>query len=201
MTLVLASTSPRRRDLLPRFGVPYSIEPSLVVEREPEPGEDPEAYAAALAREKAETVASRHPDEVILAADTVVAVDGHILGKPVDETDALRMLRLLRGRAHTVVTAVALVRAGQIVSGVSMVTVRMRDASDEELQAYIAGGEPMDKAGAYAIQGLGGQLVDEIAGCYNAVVGLPLGLTADLFKRCGIQLPAARCCSYCDRTS
>lgn len=197
MTLVLASTSPRRRELLSRLGLGYEVEPSQVEEREPEMGEDPEAYAASLAREKALAVASRRPNDVVLAADTVVAVGGQILGKPADETDALRMLRLLRGRTHTVVTGVVVVCDDRVSTGTSTARVRMRNAPDGELRAYVAGGEPMDKAGAYAVQGLGGQFVEDVIGCYNAVVGLPLRLTVDLIGQCGIKLAEVDCCSFC----
>lgn len=201
MTLILASTSPRRVELLSRLQVSYSVVPSGVVEREPEMGEDAAAYALALAREKAQAVASRYPDDVVLAADTVVAVDSRILGKPIDGADALRMLGLLRGRVHTVVTGVVVVCGGRSESAASSARVRMRNATDEELQAYIATGEPMDKAGAYAVQGMGGRIVDDVSGCYNAVVGLPLDLTSDLLRRCGIPLPAISCCDFCNRLS
>jgi septum formation protein len=201
MTLILASTSPRRAELLSRLQIPYSVVPSGVEEREPKIGEEPAAYALALAREKVEAVASRYPDDVVLAADTVVAVDSHILGKPADQADALRMLSLLCGRVHVVVTGVVVVCGGRRESGASSARVRMRSATDQELRAYIATGEPMDKAGAYAVQGMGGRLVENVTGCYNAVVGLPLRLSADLLHRCGSEIPAPNCCTFCDRVS
>lgn len=198
MTLILASSSPRRRDLLKRLGLPYVVEPSLVLERPPRPGEDPASYASELARQKAGDVALRHPGAVVIGADTVVAVQSEILGKPADSEDALRMLRLLRARSHLVATAVVVICDGQILSGVSTATVRMRDASDADLQRYIATGEPMDKAGGYAIQGTGGSLVEEVHGCYNAVVGLPLARTAELLQSCGLgPVSPSECCGHC----
>jgi septum formation protein len=201
MTLILASTSPRRAELLSRLQVQYRVVPSGVEEREPKIGEEPAAYALALAREKVEAVASRYPDDVVLAADTVVAVDSHILGKPADQSDALRMLSLLCGRVHVVVTGVVVACGGRRESGASSARVRMRSATDEELRAYIATGEPMDKAGAYAVQGRGGRFVDNVTGCYNAVVGLPLRLSTDLLGRCGIEFPTTGCCTSCNRVS
>jgi septum formation protein len=196
--LVLASGSPRRRELLKRLGVDYEVSPSQVEEREPLPEEDPTDYALTLARQKAEAVARSRPDAVVLAADTVVALDGHILGKPADEADALRMLCLLRGKRHLVVTAVA-VRCGQEErTGAVPATVSMRSFSEAEARQYVETGEPMDKAGGYAVQGKGGALVDAVDGCYNTVVGLPLCLTAQLLQDCGIdarQDPADGCSS------
>lgn len=197
MTLILASTSPRRIELLSRLHLPYSVEPSGVLERDSEPGEGPAEYSLALATQKAGAVASRRPADVVLAADTVVAVDSQILGKPADEADALRMLRLLRGRTHTVVTGVVVAHGGQREFGVVSARVRILNASDEDLRAYIATGEPMDKAGSYAVQGIGGRLVGDVTGCYNAVVGLPLALTAELLQHFGVQVPSIVCCAFC----
>ena len=193
MTLVLASASPRRRDLLRELGLKFRVVPSAVVEREPLPGESPEEYAKALAREKATDVAAGHPTAVTLAADTVVAVDGHILGKPRDAGDAERMLRLLAGKTHAVVTAVCVRCGGHEHVEASPARVSMRPFTPEEARAYVATGEPADKAGAYAVQGRGGQLVDAVSGCYNAVVGLPLCLTTDLLRRCGLAVNDHRC--------
>lgn len=164
----------------------------------PRPGEDPAMYAGELALQKACDVASRNRDATVVGADTVVAVDREILGKPEDSADALRMLRLLRGRSHLVATAVATICGGEVISGVSTAIVRMRDVSDAELNSYIATGEPTDKAGAYAVQGLGGSLVEEVQGCYNAVVGLPLALTAELLGKCGFAPDfSTPCCASC----
>lgn len=198
MNLVLASSSPRRRDLVARLGVAHTVQPSNVAERRPAPGEDPAAYAESLAREKAAAVAALRPGSIVIGADTVVAAGGEIFGKPADATDALRMLRKLRGRRHVVVTGVAVVCGGQTVTESLSATVVMRDTSDDELRAYIATGEPMDKAGAYAVQGTGGALVAEVLGCYSTVVGLPLRLVANLLSsHCGLRIANPDCCPYC----
>jgi septum formation protein len=195
MRIVLASSSPRRRELLARLGVDFTMAPSTVVERDPFPGEDPAAYALFLAEQKADDVAYRFPDAVVLGADTVVAVDGMILNKPADEADALRMLRLLRGRSHVVVTGVA-VRGPTARSAAITARVWMRDSCDEDLRGYIATGEPMDKAGAYAVQGLGGRLVERVEGCYETVVGLPLCTAAALLSAAGASVPTEPTCRH-----
>lgn len=194
--LILASSSPRRRALLTTLGIPFEVIPSDLDERAPFAGEDPATYALHLAREKAAEVAVRHPDDMIVGADTVVAVEDQILGKPQDAPDALRMLRLLRGREHSVTTAVVVVSRGESRSGTVTSRVRMCSFSDEEAEAYVATGEPMDKAGAYAVQGLGGTLVEAVDGCYNAVVGFPLCLVVDLLREAGVpvSLPADSSC-------
>jgi septum formation protein len=196
MTLILASASPRRRDLLSRLDLPFDVLPADVDERPPRPGEPPDAYALDLARTKALAVAARRPDDVVLGADTVVAVEDVFLAKPEDEADALRMLSLLRGRRHTVVTGVAVVCHQMLDDGSVSASVRMRDFTDEEMHRYVATGEPTDKAGAYAVQGLGGALVEGVDGCTNTVVGLPLCLTAKLLATCGIvvDLAPGLCC-------
>ncbi len=135
------------------------------------------------------------PNDVILAADTVVSIDDLILGKPVDVCDALRMLRLLRGRSHTVVTGVA-VRGAVPGDGVVAATVRMRASTDGELETYIASGEPMDKAGAYAVQGLGGDFVESVQGCLETVIGLPLCLCGELLRAAGIEVPPWPACEH-----
>jgi septum formation protein len=186
--LILASSSPRRRALLGTLELPFIVVPSGVHEREPFPGEDPAAYALVLAGEKAADVALHHPRDVVIAADTVVAVGGHILGKPLDAEDALRMLQLLRGREHAVTTAVV-VRVGEAVrTGAVTSRVRMRSFSLDEAKAYVATGEPMDKAGGYAVQERGGALVENVEGCYNAVVGFPLCLVVRLLQEVGVQV-------------
>lgn len=184
--LILASASPRRRELLSRLCVPFTVEPSRVEERDPVPGEDPVSYALELAQEKAAEVALRHPTHPVLAADTVVCLDGLILGKPLNTADAVRILSELRGKTHSVTTAVCVRSGAAERSGTDTSAVTMRDFSDEEIKQYVATGEPMDKAGAYALQGLGGALVEQVAGCYETVVGLPLGLTCRLLSACGI---------------
>ena len=190
MTVILGSGSPRRSELLGRLGVPFRVEPSQVDERMPFSHEPPEEYALALARQKGTDVAGRNPGQVVLSADTVVAIDDVILGKPVDAEDAERMLRLLRGRSHRVVTAVVVHRGESLEVGTVAATVVMRPFSDAEAAAYVATGEPMDKAGAYAVQGLGGGLVERVDGCYETVVGLPLCLATELLARAGVPISA-----------
>ena len=193
--IVLASGSPRRRDLLGRLGIPFEFVPSGVDERPPNPGETPVEYALALARLKAEDVAFRFPDRLILGADTVVAVGDLMLAKPEDEDDAVRMLSLLTGRTHVVVTGVA-VRGPFRAQEAEIAEVTMRPASEIELRAYVATGEPMDKAGAYAIQGHGGKLVESVRGCYDTVVGLPLCVVSRLLDRCGVPVPVPPSCRH-----
>jgi septum formation protein len=195
MTLLLASTSPRRRDLLRKLDVPFEVEPSGVDERDPRPGEDPARYALSLAREKASAVSERKPDWWVLAADTVVAIDGEILNKPVDAEDAMRMLRTLSGRRHEVTTAVVLQRDGRVMEGWSTSPVIMPEIPEDEMRRYIATGEPMDKAGAYAVQGIGGRFVQTVEGCFNTVVGLPLCLVSDLLMEAGLKLGKSPMCS------
>lgn len=196
MKLVLGSGSPRRRELLGQLGVPFTVLASDVHERDPLRGEEPDVYAIALARAKAEAVAAMAPAAIVLAADTVVEVDGEFLAKPRDTEDAMRMLSLLRGRSHTVVTGLV-VRCGTPVhEGQVAARVAMREYTDDEMRDYVASGEPMDKAGAYAVQGLGGRLVAGVDGCYLTVVGLPLCLTSEFLRLCGVQgidAQAARC--------
>lgn len=190
MTLVLASTSPRRRELLGRLNVPFDVVPSGVDERGPDPGENPAPYALSLAREKAAAVSQEQDGDWVLAADTVVAIDGEILNKPVDDEDAMRMLRLLSGRRHTVTTSVVLQRDGDRYEGWVASPVVMPEIPEHEMRAYIATGEPMDKAGAYAVQGMGGRYVQRVEGCYNSVVGLPLCLVFELLSQAGFQVAA-----------
>jgi septum formation protein len=184
--VVLASSSPRRRELLTLIGISHTVLPADIDESVL-PGEEPEAHAERLAREKAGVIAAREPNAVVIAADTIVVVDGEILGKPRDEAAAAVMLRRLSGRAHVVLTAVAVARAGQIASGVEAVDVRFRDLSDDEIERYIATREPMDKAGAYGIQGYGATIVERIDGDYFAVMGLALGRMVRLMAALGVQ--------------
>ena len=192
--LVLASASPRRRDLLNLLGRPFAVEPAAVEEIMP-PGEEPAVVARALAEQKARVVAALRPAAVVIGADTVVAVDGMMLGKPDDEADALAMLRRLRGRAHMVVTGLAVARGERLLTASVAATVAMRAAGDDELRAYIATGEPHDKAGAYAVQGLGGALVSAVEGCWLTVVGLPICHLGRLLGEIGLppttDVPAA----------
>jgi len=177
--LVLASSSPRRRELLTAAGLAIEIDPADIDERQL-PGEPPRAYVERLARAKAATVAARHPGRVIVAADTTVAVDEEILAKPEDAADAARMLTLLSGRSHDVFTGVAVARDGEIQSGVDASVVTMRPIAVDEIDAYIASGEPMDRAGAYAIQGGAASFVTRCDGAFDTVVGLPVVLVRSL---------------------
>jgi septum formation protein len=184
--LILASASPRRRELLTQAGYRFQVEASSVAESRL-PGEDAIRFATRLAREKAEEVFARHPSSsqglTVLGADTVVVCDGEIMGKPVDAADAARMLLLLSGRTHQVVTGVAVVWApGSVEVAAELTQVTMRTLSAGEVDDYVAGGEPMDKAGAYAIQGYAGRWIPRVSGCYFNVVGLPLALVTSLLE-------------------
>ena len=186
MNIVLASASPRRRELLAGLGLRFTVRPADVDET-PRDGEEPGAYVLRLAQEKAAVVA--RDGEIVLAADTTVVVDGEILGKPVDEEDARRMLRRLSGREHEVLTGLALCEAGgRDASAVERSRVRMAALSEHEIAWYAATGEPLDKAGAYAIQGLGSLFVEAVAGNYSNVVGLPIPAVYRLFDRLGVDL-------------
>lgn len=172
--LVLASQSPRRREVLANAGFRFEIRASSVDETHRR-GESPRDYVRRLARAKAEAV-DASANEVVLAADTVVVVDEHVLGKPEDAADAVRMLRLLSGREHLVVTGICLRHGGACTVDAETTRVRFVPLTEVEIQEYVRSGEPMDKAGAYAIQGLASKFIDRIEGCYFNVVGLPVAL-------------------------
>lgn len=186
--LVLASTSPRRRELLTQAGFEFQVLPSSVAE-EHHPDEDAISFATRLAREKAQAVfdqqsgldAAESP-LLVLGADTVVVVDEEILGKPVSASDAARMLAQLSGRTHQVITGVCLISRAGVEAAAEVTFVRMQDLSTAEIEAYVATGEPMDKAGAYAIQGHAARWIPHIQGCYFNVVGLPLALVSSLIE-------------------
>jgi len=184
--VVLASSSPRRRELLTLIGIPHTVSPADIDET-PFAAEQPQPHAERLARGKATVVAAREPNALIVAADTIVVVDGDILGKPRDEAEAGVMLRRLSGRQHVVFTAVAVARDGVIVSDVESVDVTFRALSDGDIARYIATREPMDKAGAYGIQGFGATIVTRIDGDYFAVMGLALGLMVRLMASVGVE--------------
>lgn len=186
--LTLASTSPRRRELLALLGLPFTLVAPDVDER-PLLGETPVTLALRLARAKAETVARDEPTGVVIAADTVVALGNEVLGKPVDAADAARMLRALRGAAHDVFTGVAVARGSQVWEEVVASQVAMRPYTDAEIAAYVASGDPLDKAGAYAIQHPEFQPVAELHGCYANVVGLPLCAVRRLLIQAGVAAP------------
>ena len=183
--IILASQSPRRRELLSLIGIPHEVRPADLDERV-WPGESPAPHAERLARAKAEAVAATESDAVVIGADTIVVLDGDILGKPGDAGDAASMLRRLAGRTHTVLTAVAVARDGRTVSGVESVEVTFRPMTTEQIDAYIATGEPMDKAGAYGIQGYGAVIVERVHGDYFAVMGLALGRLVGLLEQVGV---------------
>jgi septum formation protein len=216
--LVLASASPRRRELLTQAGYSFEVHPADIPE-DPYPYEDPIAYVTRLAREKAQAAynelsTSPEPDHpeimgapgpdsgtweamnlnpplfsslAVLGADTTVTLDNHILGKPSDPADAARMLRLLSGRTHRVITGVALVTANSTEVAAEVTAVHFLTPSDEEIAAYISTGEPMDKAGAYAIQGRAARWIPRIEGCYFNVVGLPIARVSTLLESAGIS--------------
>jgi septum formation protein len=181
--LVLASASPRRQELLRNAGIEFVVHPANVPEI-PQDGERPRVFAERMAREKALTVLAQRPDDLILGADTVVVVDGEILGKPRDAVDAARMLRLLSGRKHEVVTGVCVAGPNlkTEITRCEATVVVMNALSDDEIRSYVATGEPMDKAGAYAIQGMASRWISRIEGDYFNVVGLPVGLVWRMLK-------------------
>lgn len=191
MNLILASASPRRRELLTQIGVSFVVEVSDV-EEVIDSSLSPELQVQSLARQKAEAVASNHTDGIVLGADTIVVADGKILGKPHDETEAKTMLASLSGGWHQVMTAIAFVDAGNKNTWTSteITDVKFRNLTDDDIAAYVATGESMDKAGAYGIQGYGALLVERIEGCYNNVVGLPLQQVASGLRNWGINLYA-----------
>lgn len=194
--LILASASPRRQELLAQAGYRFEVQPSAVAELR-QPREDAIRFATRLAREKAEEVFARQSGVepvLVLGADTVVVCDGEVMGKPADAADAARMLLLLSGRTHQVVTGVAVVGGSNAASVVEVAAeltmVTMQTISAQEAARYASSGEPMDKAGAYAIQGYAGRWIPRIHGCYFNVVGLPLALAANLLE--GVEQRLAR---------
>jgi septum formation protein len=188
--LVLASASPRRQELLRNAGIAFQARPTNIPEI-PQNGEPPRAFAERMAREKALAVFHERPNDIVLGADTIVIVDGQILGKPSDAADAVRMLRLLSGRTHQVITGVCLLGPPQLRTAsqgsfeetCSEITLVTMDAlSDDDIRAYVATAEPMDKAGAYAIQGVASRWVSRIEGDYFNVVGLPVSLVYRMLR-------------------
>ena len=182
--LILASNSPRRRELLQNAGFEFDVRPSGIEETRL-PGESPEDFTRRLARDKGLDVARQSsPASLVLGADTVVAINGEILEKPADADDAARMLRTLSGRTHRVITGVCLVRAPEkvLVCTHETTSVTFRNLTEDEIDSYVASGEPFDKAGGYAIQGLASRFVTRIDGCYFNVVGLPIPLVYEMVK-------------------
>lgn len=193
--IVLASASPRRRELLAQVGIPFEVMPTDVPEHG-RPEAEPAALAEALALEKAQAAAARVAEGLVLGADTIVVVDSRVLGKPADAADARAMLRLLSGRTHQVITGVALIDRQSGTTRHTDVAHATTDVtflpwSDEDIDAYLRTGEPLDKAGAYAIQGYASLLIEGICGCYFNVVGLPLALVAQMLRARGVPVRPA----------
>ncbi len=198
--VVLASSSPRRRDLLNLIGIPHEVRPANIDETM-RPREAPRRYAERLAREKASAIAGGDLDLITIGADTVVVVNRKVLGKPSDAADAARMLGMLSGREHTVITAVAVSRGSKLCSAIEEVRVKFRRLRDDEIEAYIATGEPMDKAGAYGIQGFGATIVERVEGDYFAVMGLPLARLVGLMRDVGVRYRFGELATSIDQTS
>jgi septum formation protein len=184
--VVLASGSPRRHELLNLVGIPHEVRPANIDETL-RPRETPHRHAERLAREKASAVATRDPNLIAIGADTIVVVNRKILGKPASVEQAGAMLRQLSGREHKVITAVAVSRGKKLRSAVEEVRVRFRKLRDDDIDAYIATGEPMDKAGAYGIQGYGATIVECVDGDYFSVMGLPLARLVGLLRDVGVR--------------
>ena len=184
--LVLASASPRRQELLRNVGITFEVQPADIPE-DPLPGEGAKECAERLAREKALAVARQRPQDCVLGADTVVVVDGELLGKPSGAADAARMLRRLSGREHQVITGVCLVAGGQCSVASETTSVTMSEISENEIPGYVASDEPLDKAGAYAIQGIASRWIPRIEGDYSNVVGLPVALVWRMLRETGVM--------------
>lgn len=188
MAIILASKSPRRRELLKLLGVDFTIH-TADIDETMDPDLPPEREVARVSAEKAKAVAaSCGADDIIIAADTIVVVDGQILGKPKSEADAVRMLNLLSGRRHEVMTGLTVLHGGSIQSRVVRTGIEFRTLSDREIDAYVATGEPMDKAGAYGIQGRASIFVRHLDGDYFCVMGLPLCPLAEMLRACGVRV-------------
>ena len=184
--VVLASASPRRHELLKLVGIPHEVRPANIDETL-RPRETPHRHSERLAREKASAIATRDPNLITIGADTIVVVNRNILGKPASVEQAATMLRQLSGREHKVITAVAVSRGKKLRSAVEEVRVRFRKLRQDEIDAYIATGEPMDKAGAYGIQGFGATIVECVNGDYFSVMGLPLARLVGLLRDVGVR--------------
>ncbi|HWI52285.1 MAG TPA: Maf family protein [Symbiobacteriaceae bacterium] len=187
MDIVLASASPRRQELLRQVGVSFRVIPSQVDEQVDEPMQ-PAALVEYLALAKARDVAAREAGALVLGSDTIVVVDGRVLGKPKDRADAIAMLQQLSGRSHQVMTGVALVTAERELVGHEVTTVRFRTLAPGEIERYVDSGEPMDKAGAYGIQGRAAAMISAIEGDYFTVVGLPLCRTVSMLSQFGVTV-------------
>jgi septum formation protein len=187
MRLLLASSSPRRAELLRAAGIPFEVFP-VEVDEHFRLGEKPEHAVARLAQAKAAVGAASHPDAIVLGADTTVVVRGESLGKPTDPADAARMLRLLSGRSHEVLTGVCVTHHGRRLVHVEPTRVRVAQLGESEIAWYVSTGEPFDKAGGYAVQGLGSRFIEGIDGSYSNVVGLPICSVYELLKELGCDI-------------
>jgi septum formation protein len=189
VTIILASNSPRRKELLRQIGLEFRVDPADVDERVL-PNESPEGYAVRVALDKARVAAARAGTGIVIAADTIVVLNNEILGKPADPADAERMLKLLSGNVHRVITGLAVMDAdtGKALTRASVTRVWFRSLAPHEITSYVDTGEPLDKAGAYGIQEHGALLVEKIDGCYFNVVGLPLSLLGELLLSFGIDV-------------
>jgi septum formation protein len=188
LKFILASASPRRRELLASIGLSFDVLPSAIPEVRAE-GESPEEYVARLSREKANALGEQHPSRWVIAADTTVLMGDQLLEKPLDRADAARMLATIAGRTHTVYTGVTLLNVEHAYhdTRVAESEVRMLSLTDSDIDWYVATGEPLDKAGAYAAQGIGGMFIDSIHGSYTNVVGLPLALLFQMLRKAGLD--------------
>lgn len=189
-SLILASASPRRQRLLEQLGLTFTVI-AAAIEEQQWPGELPHTYAMRMAQEKAQHVAQQFPTALVLGADTIVRLDQDVLGKPQDVAQARQMLQRLSGRAHTVITGLALVQRSQGLQRLDAVSTQVvfRTLTESDIDTYLATDEPFDKAGAYAIQGRAGAFVATLAGCYTNAVGLPLQRTAALLRAAGLSVP------------
>jgi septum formation protein len=189
INIILASDSPRRKELLRQIGIIFKSYPAQIDESAL-PGETPEVYAVRVASDKATVASRRIKKGIVIAADTIVVINDRILGKPADEEDAKRMLSMLSGRMHRVITGIAVLDAatGKMVTRTAVTKVWFRILSDKEIKSYVSSGEPLDKAGSYGIQERGALLVERIDGCYFNVVGLPVSLLAEMLKAFDINL-------------
>lgn len=188
MEIILASASPRRQQLLDLIGLDFTV---MVSDVEEDNTKDmlPQELAVAHAVDKAIDVSRKvHKEAVVIGADTIVVVDGKVFGKPQDDLEAIHMLTVLAGREHIVISGVAVAKGKTLVSGSSVTTVTFRSLSEDQIKRYVASGEPMDKAGAYAIQGKGALFVESITGCYSNVVGLPLVTLSELLGQVGVHI-------------
>ena len=187
--IILASASPRRKELLEKIGLKFEVEPSNYAE-DMRSGLSPDELARAISLEKARTVARRHRNAVVIAADTFIVFNGKIMGKPGTEAEARKMLTRLRGKPHSVITGFTIldVDSGKVLTKSVETVVHIKNLSREEIEAYVKSGEPLDKAGAYAIQGLGSIIVERIEGDYFNVIGLPLSTLAEGLEEFGIHI-------------